>query len=455
MSQVARTRADVDIRSGPKSSASILDRIPTDCSVEIIEELNGWFNVKPARMLHGISGYLPEAALTFPPAENPPVFPPLVTAEGIKVGTSLPSTVKLATFLHWLSVGGKPDWISEKIWLDFSSAQQAELIEKLRIASEGDQLIWNQWVADLKANGRIDEAVMGEWIVMNSGGREVYAIRDHYIYIDPMKNLSSFGCALKGQVMRWTGSVRCSDKDGKRRSYYEVDFYRMSRYLHGWFRGDIVADYVYPTPELDPSIESNALTVFDLSKQILRHPQDQAIDDAKKKGYNAAQYVDVFAATNKHIVHFSLCGEFCVAALSGKDILPTLKTWLDSKYWRAPSILSNPHEGTSAGDLQTLLAANKLKGEIYSSIPTTPQVIKDRLASGQFAIVGCGINSGGRVKADGKIRHWVVLQDIIPVGNSGWVRVYNPFMNRDEVYNYTMFIASSGVGAGLWVTPAV
>ncbi len=455
MSPVARTRADVDIRSGPKSSAGILDRIPGDCPVEILEDLNGWFNVKPARMVHGISGYLPEAALTFPPIDKPPVFPPLLAVDGKIVGTSLPPNIKLTIFLQWLTVGGKPDWILENIWSGLSNAQQAELVGKIRTASEGNKAIWEQWVSDLKANARLDDVIMDEWIVMMSGGREVYAIRDHYIYVDPMKNLSSFGCALKGQVMKWTGSVRCSDKDGKRRSYYEVDFYRMSRYLHGWFRGDIVADYIFPTPEVDPGIESNALTVFDLSKQILRHPQDQAIDDSLKKGYNAAQYVDIFPATNRHLVHFSLCGEFCVSALCGKDILPTLKTWVDSKYWRVNAILSNPHEGTSASDLQNLLLVNGLKGELYSSIPTTPQIIKDRLASGQFAIVGCGINSAGRVKADGKIRHWVVLEDILPVGNSGWVRVYNPFMNRDEVYNYTMFIASSGVGAGLWVTPAV
>ncbi len=454
MSKVARTRSDVDIRSGAKSSASILDRIPADCPVEILEDLNGWFKVKPARMVHGVSGYLPEAALTFPPVEKAPVFPELSTAEGTKLGTSVHPTVKLTTFLQWLIAGGKPEWILERVWSELSKAQQTELIEKIRTATSGNQPLWDSWIGGNKTNARLDEVVMLEWIVMMEGGREVYAIRDHYVYIDPLKNISYFGCALKGQVMRWTGSVRVSDKDGKRRSYYEVDFYRMSRYLHGWFRADIVADYLYPSSELDPTIEANALTVFDLKKPILRHPQDQAIADSKLKGYNAAQYVDIFPASGKHIVHYSLCGEFCVATLSGKDILPTLKKWLESKYWRAASILNNPHEGTSAADLQTLLTANGLKGELYSSIPTTPQIIKDRLASGQYAIVGCGINSGGKVKADGRIRHWVVLEDIIPSGNSGWVRVYNPFQNREEVYNYTTFIASSGVGAGLWIIPA-
>ncbi len=167
---------------------------------------------------------------------------------------------------------------------------------------------------------------------------------------------------------------------------------------------------------------------------------------------SAAQYIDIHSATNKHLLHYSLCGEFCVAALSKRDVLPMLRDWLDSKYWRVSSILSDPNEGTCTADLQSLLELAGLHGEIYTSIPTTPDVIKDKLDSGQFAIVGCGINGRGKIKANGKIRHWVVLLDLIPSGNSGWVRVYNPFNNREEVYEYNLFMTSSGVGAGLWVT---
>jgi hypothetical protein len=288
---------------------------------------------------------------------------------------------------------------------------------------------------------------------MMEGGRDEFAIRDYFISKDPVQNAECLGWVLKGQILRWTGNVHCNDKNGRRITFYEVDFYRMSRYMHGWFRADIAADYIYPTPNLDPAIDSNALTVFDLSKTILRQPQDQAMADAKKQGYSAAQYIDVFGATNHHLIHFSLCGEFCVAALSGRDVLPMLKAWLDSKFWRAPAIMKDPHEGTSVTDLESLLAVVGMKGEIYKSIPTSPQLIKDRLASGQFAIVGCGINSAGRVKSNGKIRHWVVLEDVIPCDNSGWVRIYNPFYNREEVYNYSLFMASAGVGAGIWITP--
>jgi hypothetical protein len=454
MFSAARTRADVDIRSGAKSGAGILDRLAGDCPVDILETLDGWYKVKPTRLVHGISGYLPEAALTFPAEVSPPVFPVIpLTADGLNVTPSVTHSVKVSAFLQWLAGAGKPGWLSEIVLSKLSEMQQAELFKKMRVASVGNQPHWDDWMADLKKNLRLEDAVMDEWIVMMKGGREVYAIRDHYIYINPLQDAGYYGCALKGQIMRWTGIVRSSEKNGKRTNFYEVDFYRMSRYMHGWFRADIAAEYIFPTPDNDYTVDSNALKVFDLTMAVVRMPQDQAITDTKTKGYSAAQYIDVYGATGRHLVHFSLCGEFCVAALSGKDVLPLLKSWLDSKFYRAPSILKDPHEGTSAADLQSLLTVVGLQGELYTSIPTTPQIIKERLDSGQFAIVGCGINSGGKIKADGKIRHWVVLEDILPVGNNGWVRVYNPFNNRDEVYTYSLFIASAGVGAGLWITP--
>lgn len=453
MSAIARTRADVDVRSDPKSGSSILDRLPADCPVEILADLNRWYKVKPGRLMHGIAGYLPQAALTFPEVESPPVFPLLPRGTGREAGSSVPASLKLTEFLNWLTRFDKPGWISEKSWSDLDNAHQAALLEKIRAASMGVEPRWDEWLASLKANLRLEDAIMNEWIVMMEGGRDMYAIRDHTIYMKPVQDSGCFGWALKGQIMHWNGTVRSSDKDGKRKNYYEVDFYRLSRYMHGWFRADVAAEYLFPTPDLDPAIESNAQKVFDLSRKLFRFPQDSAITDTKNKGYSAAQYIDVFGATKRHLVHYSLCGEFCVAALSGKDVLPLLKSWLDSKFWRAAAILKDPQEGTSTADLQSLLAVVGLKGEMYTSIPTSPQLIKERLAAGQLAIVGCGINSVGKIKADGKIRHWVILEDLIPSGNSGWVRVYNPFNNQEEVYNYTLFMASAGIGTGLWIVP--
>jgi hypothetical protein len=455
MSSFARTRAEVDIRTSANAGTDIVERFPTDCLVEILEEKDDWCKIKPVRLMYTASGYVPRRGLVFPPPVQPLVFPILLSPDGKELGDSVPGSLKLADFQHWQAeaVGGKPGWIASDVWEGLGAEKQPVLLDGILASIRADQPGWDNWVQDVTACSRTEQALMEEWTVRVQGGRELYAIRDHYIYEKPSTDSKYFGCALKGQIMRWTGKIRSNIDNGISRTFYEVAFYRMSRAMQGWFRADLLAEYIFPTDENDSQTDSNAQTVFDLSVSILRHPQDQQIADAKKMGYTGAQYIDVFEATGTHLRHFSLCGEFCVATLASRDMIPTLSAWIASNYWRVSTIMKDPHEGTGLGDLQSLLKVVGLQGELYSSVPTTPQHIKARLAQGQFPISGCGINSVGKVKADGKIRHWVVVEDILPVGNSGWVRIYNPFNNQEEVYNYDLFMASAGTGAGLWVTP--
>ncbi|MBN1147151.1 MAG: hypothetical protein JXA78_07840 [Anaerolineales bacterium] len=87
--------------------------------------------------------------------------------------------------------------------------------------------------------------------------------------------------------------------------------------------------------------------------------------------------------------------------------------------------------------------------------PVSPRWVKDQLRTDKKAIVGVGITRSGKLSAEGAIRHWVVLEDILPMGHGGCVRLYNPFMNRDEVYTYDVFRGSMGqFGIGLWVDHA-
>ena len=155
---------------------------------------------------------------------------------------------------------------------------------------------------------------------------------------------------------------------------------------------------------------------------------------------------------NKNLRHTRLCGELCVATLVGSDIFPLLQQWYVAVP-RAKTILEG-NEGTGISDLQSMLNLYGWQSDIFqyssSVAPTSPARVKEVLMSGRFAIVGVGIYGSGNL--GGKIRHWVVLEDIIPVGRSGWVRLYNPFRNREEVYNYDLFLESVGKwGSGLWV----
>jgi len=477
---IVRTRAEIDIFAKPKAGTPMDERFPADCPVYILEEQDDWCRIKPVRIQHTVSGFVPRTALVFPDPERSSVFPNIVSAGGDVPAPSVPPSVKLKDFQQWQVAGGRPGWIADSAWAGLSAAFQAELREAMLASIQADQARWDKWVATVTANARLDEAEMKEWIVTVDGGREVYALRDHYVYKEPVQNGSYHGSPLKGQILRWNGNVRFNVEDGKRIDFYEVFAYRGSRYMPGWFRADLVEEYVFPTPENDPQLEGNAKTVFDLSKDLIRHPQDPEVVASKIKWettshYWGAQYIDVFGATNVHLAtetvpdpkhknktistqppaHWSLCGEFCVAALSGNDILPMLAKWSATKSKNVLNILSHSHEGTGITDLQSLLALDtiNLKNETYPSIPTTPQKIKDRLRAGQFAITGCGIVKTGQLVPDGSIRHWVVIVDILPVGTSGWVRVYNPFSNGEEVYEYNQFLLSVGTGGGIWVFP--
>ena len=74
------------------------------------------------------------------------------------------------------------------------------------------------------------------------------------------------------------------------------------------------------------------------------------------------------------------------------------------------------------------------------------------LRSGKKAIIGIGLNSKGEASITGTIRHWLVIEDIVRMGNGGWVRVYSSFFNQEEVYPYrNLFDVGISSSLGLWV----
>jgi len=452
MAVQARLRADVDLRKTASANAASIERFPTNCLVEILEDQGDWLRIKAVRIKKTLTGFVPRPSLIFPPEPKEPVFPLISLDGGARLLPSVAGSLPLQDFLAWQAAGGQPAWINAADWSQLNEAAQLALIQAMTAPISNAPERWNDWLSSVNADNRQAQALMDEWVVFISGGREVYAIRDHYVYKKPTLNDQYWGSALKGQMMRWTGRISTAVMSGKARSFYEVEFYRMRLRMLGWFRADVTAEYNYPTDLNDPEIESNSQNVFDLTQPILRLPQDPEIAAAKAAGYTGAQYIDIRKVVGKAKRHYSLCGEFCVAALAGLDIIPVLTQWLASKYARAPSILNNPQMGTGVGDLQSILKLYNLKSETYNSAAVPPQTIKQRLLDGQFAISGCGINSSGKVKAKGSIRHWVVVEDVLPVSNSGWVRVYNPFQNREEVYELNLFLASAGTGMGLWIT---
>ena len=102
------------------------------------------------------------------------------------------------------------------------------------------------------------------------------------------------------------------------------------------------------------------------------------------------------------------------------------------------------------------LSLYNIKSEIFrpepSIAPATPAYLEKMLKSGKMAVIGTGITSRGEISMNASIRHWLLLTEVVRMGNGGWVRVYNGYFNREEVYPYrNLFDLGISSSLGLWV----
>ncbi len=451
---IGRTRSRVSLRSAPRSNASVVIALGPQEKIEILEDQGDWLKVKLTKVRGTAAGYAPRLAIIKPDPEAPPVFPQVEVVPGGASIAGVPPSLKPGELVDWLQAGGKPTWVADDVWSQLDGVQQQALVDGVRNAIQQHQTAWDDWLAELQNNQRMDEATMEEWLTILKDGRDVWSVRPERIFKGAGENTGHLGWIGVDDILLWSGHIQRNVQEPKYKDWYHVGLTKMDRDLDGWFKADLLEAYDLPTPENDPSIAKNAENIFDLAQPKLRAPADPEIAQALARR-SAAQYIDLKAVLGWNKQHFNLCGEFCVAAIFGEDIIPLLKRWKAS-YDKAQTILSR-NRGTTLIDLQSILRLNGPEGEIFqyssSVAPTAPRRIREMLAAGRMAITGVTISSrSGKLEPRGGVQHWVVLVDIVPVGTSGWVRLYNPFMNREEVYAYDLFLeAFRRFGIGLWV----
>ena len=213
-------------------------------------------------------------------------------------------------------------------------------------------------------------------------------------------------------------------------------------------------EFVLPEVYVEASDRAGIAALFDMSRPKLRLPNDPEIDEARVAKRNAYQYINIRNATGRNMINHNLCGQFCIAALSGMNVIPLLKKWYATG--ERPKAVLNGDRGTVVYDLEQMLKLLNMKSEIFkpepSIAPATPLYLEGMLKSGKKAIIGVGINYKGEASYNASIRHWLVVVDIVRMGNSGWVRVYNSFFNQEEVYPYQrLFNTGNATGICLWV----
>lgn len=460
-----RVRATVQLRADPTPASGLVESLGAGKPVDILEDRGEWLRVQVSNSGHEIPGWVQREALAFSASDD--LFPKVKTKSGDSFST-VPHSLKASALREWsASPQGELNWIPNNVWGDVTAPERDQFKNKVRSVLDAHQLEWDAWLADVEAQGRLGEASVEEWFATLQGGRDVWAVRHEMIYPDAAEKGPALGWVSPDDIMRWTGKAKRNDNEAKYKLWYEVSLLKSGRMMKGWFKGNIVDPYVFPTEENDPANEANLAKQFDLSKPLLRHPADREIEDAIVAKRGAHQYIDVIEALGSHRIHNNLCGEFCVAALAGVDVIPFLKDWMTGyansekkNFLPDPVKVLKNNLATGQPEVEFMLDVCGITHEEFrytpSISPVTPLRLKRLLDEGKLVYWGVAIfKAGGKLSGkstSNTTRHWIVLEDVIAVGNSGWARIYNPFNNREEVYNYNYFMDSVGqFGLGLLV----
>ncbi len=450
------TCSSVNLRGMPDLKSRVIEALNPQDHVEVLEEAGDMFKVQATRWHPPVLGYTLQSAVIVDRGA-PQIFPQVEVKPGLAI-PAVPASIPASTFGAWLDSGQESPWLPADYAGSIQAGQQPSVGALIRKAVADHQSEWDSWLAEIQGQGRLDSAPVDEWLVIMAGGRPMWSIRAERIFVEPTEHSGAPAWVVPQDVVLWTGHVRVNDKERKYKTWYEVEFTKLDRQFKGWYKAALLEEFVVPTPSTDLTEPENQKTIFDLSRPRLRLPADPEIEAARQAARTGVQYIEISKAIGSTAVKHNLCGEFCAAALAGSDVLPFLVQWLPS-YNRAKTLLQNDL-GTSIVDLQAMLDVLGKKSEFFraeaSVAPITPSYVRKMLDTGRMAIVGTGITYNGVVKWGSRIRHWIVIEDAVRVGNGGWVRIYNPFQNREEVYPFdTVFDTFSRSAIGLWVEPTL
>ncbi len=458
------TRSSVNLRTGPNLKSSVIEALDPQEDIQVLDGAQQQIQaptVPPEMALvqtvthhPPAKGYILKSAVV-QPTESKPVFPSIELGNNIAI-PSVPTSLPLSTFQAWLDSGAESPWLPAGYLDGIQKGEHPSVGELIRqtISDHRDQ--WDAWVDEVKSQRRESSCTLDEWLVILGGGREMWSFRTERIFAEASEHCAAPAWVSRDDVLHWTGHVRWNDKEPKYKLWYGVEFTKLDRQFSGWYKAALMNPFVIPTPDTELVNPENQNKVFDLSRPLLRIPADPEFAAARKAGRTAAQYIDIRGALGYGLVQHNLCGEMSVAALLGSDIIPFLKAWIAAS--KTAKQLLAQDRGTSTLDIQEMLRVGAKQYEFWraepSVAPLTPDFLRKGLAGGRMALAATGITSAGLIRSKSRIRHWIVVEDIFPVSNSAWVRLYNSFQDREEVYPLeTVFNPSVSSSIGWWVEP--
>jgi len=374
----------------------------------------------------------------------------------------------------WLWNGKCPPGFNAEIWRRLPLEDREEILsDPLRQ--------WDQWIRQKIASGEIDQATIEEFEDLIAGVRKVWAWGSLNVRAAPGIGSDQLGSLVSGQIVNWTGNVRSVNGD----EWYEVIYEdRYGREVHGWAWTGRLEQYVYVNPERDPN--RGGSHPFDMSEPGAYFPQDDEIEMAveatrKPQRIRLADFLRKYTDSNgrplvpKEENNNEMCGQFVIAAALEEDVLDVLDAWMEHDRINAERILVND-EATTRVQLQGILDAYRRTYENHDGW-MSPAAMQRELESGRQFVALVGVerwqSQEGRLIAGGA-GHWALVEDVVPAGNSGWVRVWHSYITNDknlidqgepiiygQVYTFEELLAAWGEPgegnssrySGFWIEP--
>lgn len=224
------------------------------------------------------------------------------------------------------------------------------------------------------------------------------------------------------------------DHQGEPTLFHEV-IYAKTRKV--WAQGWVYAGYLEPyTEEFDPVLK---------------------IRNATPNLNDAAQYMIWMGNTQ-----YNLCGHLCVLYCAGweEDVEDFLDLLKEKKLSFITRIFPNWRgRGTNDYDLDVMLSifelpSVKIGAALYDRIARRTMLTPGRMAEilkENRVIYSVRINTQTGNLARSGVLHWVVLEEVQPDEFRGMVKLYNPFNNKLERYEWSQLVESGGVPYGVVV----
>jgi hypothetical protein len=352
----------------------------------------------------------------------------------------------------WLEEESRPSWIEVGIWNSLSAD------EKESVFAEGRSslLTWWEWVLDHNLQ---QTTTIKDWDILrteslklrelnqlinwdedrlwiNSGSSDKYQA----IYPSPFNGGTPY-YLLHGTVANWTGKVQ---QDSNGNYWYQVRYVdAWDRVKEGWVPANSAEPWV-PTEAINMPGNEDATPLFNMAKTIASIPENPYVREAAMSNRHNPQQLDLSHILEKYGVAYenagdppsdNLCGLFAVAAATNKDIIQLIEDWID--YEQSSSNIS----GRSALDilktdsptyrsevervLDSIAVAYEEQNDYFS--PTEAQ---QRMENGERLVMLAGVQGGKLVS--GGVGHWIVVEDVNPAGNSGWVRIWHSSNRQDQ-----------------------